>query len=307
VKLETAAFAKINLHLRILERRSDGFYELRTLLQTVDLRDRLRATLVPTGAIELAVTPPGSVTPADDNLVLRAARALQRFVGVEKGANLELLKGIPVGAGLGGGSSDAAATLVLLDALWALDLEPAELMAVAADLGSDVPFFLIGGLALATGRGESVRPLPDLPGYGVVVCSPPIEVSTSEVYDRYSTRPRLTLPRSDVRVEAFVADAKEGESTTPPWQEFENDLEPVVIENWAEAGRAVAALKAADPLHAAVTGSGASSFAVFPDLETARIAAGGLKDIWNVHVTSTVGREHGRPTAQQRESQEEFA
>jgi 4-diphosphocytidyl-2-C-methyl-D-erythritol kinase len=307
LKLEATAHAKVNLHLRIRGRRSDGYHELSTLLQTVDLSDRVRAGSAPRRIIELVVTPPGAVTAAEHNLVVRAARALQRFTGVERGATLELSKRIPVGAGLGGGSSDAAATLVLLDALWELNLTPPELMEVAAKLGSDVPFFLVGGLALATGRGESVRELPDLPAFGLVVCTPPIEVSTREVYDRYSARPRLTSPKSNARVEAFVADAKDGRTTAPPWQELENDLEPIVIENWPEAGRAVAALRSVDPLLAAITGSGASSFAVFPNLETARVAAAELKGNWSVYVTSTVGRECGRPTAIQSEEQEEFA
>ena len=307
MKLEAIAHAKVNLHLRIRGRRSDGYHELSTLLQTVDLSDKVRAASAPKCFIELAVTPPGVVTAAEDNLVVRAARALQRFTGAKRGATLELSKRIPVGAGLGGGSSDAAATLVLLDALWELNLNPTELMEIAAELGSDVPFFLVGGLALATGRGESVRQLPDLPAFGLVVCTPPIQISTREVYDRYSARPQLTSPNSDARVEAFVADAKGGKSAAPPWQELENDLEPVVIENWPEAGRAVAALRSVDPLLAAISGSGASSFAVFPDLETARVAAEELKGIWSVYVTSTVGRECGRPTAIQSEDQEEFA
>jgi 4-diphosphocytidyl-2-C-methyl-D-erythritol kinase len=307
LKLEATARAKVNLHLRIRGRRSDGYHELSTLLQTVDLSDRVRAASAPQGIIELEVTPPGVVTVGEDNLVVRAARALQRITGVGRGATLELSKRIPVGAGLGGGSSDAAATLVLLDALWELNLKPPELMEIAAELGSDVPFFLVGGLALATGRGESVRELPDLPVFGLVLCAPSIEVSTREAYNRYSASPQLTSPRSNARVEAFVADAKDGKITAPPWQELENDLEPVVIEYWPEAGRAVAALRSVDPLFAAMTGSGASSFAVFPDLEAARVAAEELKGIWSVFVTSTVGRECGRPTVIQSEDQEGFA
>lgn len=303
--LETAAFAKVNLHLRVFGRRLDGFHELRTLLQTIDLCDRVRVMPASPGIIDLAVTPAGFVSAGADNLVVRAARSLQKLTGVDNGAKIELRKRIPVGAGLGGGSSDAAATLILLDALWELDLKPVELMGIAADLGSDVPFFLIGGLALAVGRGETLVDLPDLPKCGVVVCSPAIEISTHDVYDRYSSEPQLTSQRSDVRVEAFLAAARSGDTTAPPWQEFENDLEPIVIDNWSEAGRAVTALRSADPLHAAITGTGASSFAVFPDLGAAWAAVEGLKDIWSVHVTSTVGRERARPSAVRREDQEE--
>jgi 4-diphosphocytidyl-2C-methyl-D-erythritol kinase len=307
VKLEATAFAKVNLHLRILAPRGDEFHEVRTLLQTVHLCDRVRAAPALRGVVEVTVDPPGIVSSGEENLVVRAARALQRMAGIDDGAKIELSKRIPVAAGLGGGSSDAAATLVLLDALWNLQLRPSELLAVAAELGSDVPFFLVGGLALATGRGEIVQPLPDLPALGVLVCTPPIEISTPVVYARYVTGSRLTSPGSDVRVEAFVADARDGECAAPPWQELENDLEPVVIEGWPVAGRAVDALKSLDPLHAAITGSGASSYAVFRDLEEARVAAKGLEDIWNVDVTSTVGRKRGRPRATRCENREEFA
>jgi 4-diphosphocytidyl-2C-methyl-D-erythritol kinase len=191
---------------------------------------------------------------------------------------------------------------VLLDALWGLNLRMDELMGLAAGLGSDVPFFLVGGLAIATGRGETVRPLPDLGGYGLVVCSPPIEVPTSEVYGRFSGRSQLTLSGPNARLEAFATG-----SGCPPWGDFTNDLEPVVIESWPQVGRALDKLKATGPLHAAVTGSGGTSYAVFPDLETARVAAAGLKGPWNMNVVSTVGRDEGRPIVVRCESQEEFA
>jgi 4-diphosphocytidyl-2C-methyl-D-erythritol kinase len=118
---------------------------------------------------------------------------------------------------------------------------------------------------------------------------------------------RLTSSGSDDRVEAFVAAAKDGKSTAPPWHELENDLEPVVIEGWPETGRALDALRGQGPLHAAISGSGASSYAVYQDSEAARVAAEGLKDIGNIHVTSTVGRARGRPTAMHCENWEESA
>ena len=307
MNLLVTASAKVNLHLQVLDRRSDGYYEVRTLLQTIDLADEVRAEFAPPDVLDFRVDPVGVVTSGGDNLVLRAADALRRHTGVQAGARLELSKRIPIGAGLGGGSTDAAATLALLDKLWGLHLEPATLADLAAELGSDVPFFLTGGLAMATGRGEIVRPLPDLTDYGVVVCTPPIEVSTADAYDQYSTRSRLTSPKSDDTVDAFVAGSGDGRIIGPPWQELRNDLEPVVTEIWPEVGRAVAALKATGPLYAAVTGSGASSFAVFPNLATARVAAAGLEDRWNVDVVSTIGRERGRPMVKRIENQEELA
>ena len=294
-RVQVSAAAKVNLDLRILGRRSDGYHEVQTLLQTIDLTDEIWATTAPPDVLELQVTPVGVVSSGSENLMMRAADALRRHTGVEAGAKLELAKRIPIGAGLGGGSSDAAAVLVLLDVLWGLHLEPFELQKLAAEIGSDVPFFLTGGLALATGRGEIIRPLPDLVDCGVVVCTPPIEVATVDVYDRFARRPRLTEREPKATVDAFAAGLDNAGTTLLPWQDLGNDLEPVVVENWPEVGCAVTALKAKGPLLAAVTGSGAAAFAVFPDLEAAVDGADGLDESWNVYVGSTLRRARGRP------------
>ena len=287
--------AKINLDLRVLGRRSDGYHEIQTLLQTIDLADDIRATVAPSDVLDLEVEPGGVVSSGSDNLMIRAAEVLRRYAGVKAGARLELAKNIPIGAGLGGGSSDAAATLVLLDVLWGLHLEPSELQALAAEIGSDVPFFLTGGLAFATGRGEVVRPLPDLVDCGVVVCTPPIQVATTDVYDRFASGSWLTSRGPAANVDAFAVGLDEAGTIVPPWQELGNDLEPVVVENWPEVGRAVTALKAMGPLCAAVTGSGAAAFAVFPDLEAAGDGPVGLDESWDVHVGFTLRRPRGRP------------
>jgi 4-diphosphocytidyl-2-C-methyl-D-erythritol kinase len=293
--LKVSAPAKINLHLRVLGRRGDGFHEIHTLLQTIDLADELRAGAAPPEVLELQVYPAGIVSAGDDNLVLRAAEALRRHAGVEAGAKLDLFKRIPIGAGLGGGSSDAAAALVLLDELWKLHLGPTVLRDLAAGLGSDVPFFLTGGLAVASGRGEIVRPLPDLGHFGVVVCAPRIEVSTAEVYRRLAASSGLTARGPEDTVGAFAAALEQTGAVVPPWHDLENDLEPVVTARWPDVGRAVTELRATSPLHAAVTGSGAAAFAVYSDLEGARSCAEGLKNGWDVYVTSTIGRSRGRP------------
>jgi 4-diphosphocytidyl-2-C-methyl-D-erythritol kinase len=293
--MHVKAPAKINLHLRVMGRRSDGFHQIETLLQTIDIADDLCALVAPPDVLELRVHPAGVLATDDDNLVMRAANALRQHAGTKVGARLELFKRIPIGAGLGGGSSDAASTLMLLDELWELRLGRDVLHELAGELGSDVPFFLVGGLAVATGRGEVIRPLPDVSPLGVIVCAPPIEVSTADVYERFSKGPRLTWHRADDTVRAFAVAETEERSFEPPWEKLENDLEPVVIENWPEVGRALAALRALHPLHAAVTGSGAAVFAVFSDLETARHEAGRVDFEWDVFVTSTIGRSRWRP------------
>jgi 4-diphosphocytidyl-2-C-methyl-D-erythritol kinase len=294
-ELSVIAPAKINLDLRVLGRRSDGYHEVRTLLQTIDLADEIHATEAQSNVLELRVEPGGVVSSGSDNLMIRAAEALLQHTGIKAGARLELAKRIPIGAGLGGGSTDAAATLVLLDVLWELNLEPSELQALAADLGTDVPFFLTGGLALATGRGEIIQPLPDLVDCCVVVCTPPIHVATADVYGLFASGSWLTSRGPKANVEAFAAGLDRAGTIVPPWRELGNDLEPVVVENWPDVGRAVTALKAMGPLCAAVTGSGAAAFAVFPDIEAAGDGPDGLDPSWDVHVGSTLGRSRGRP------------
>jgi 4-diphosphocytidyl-2-C-methyl-D-erythritol kinase len=169
VRVSTLAPAKINWTLEVLGRRPDGYHEVRTVLQTVDLCDRLRVSaatdleLVVTGPVGPAGAPLTGV-PAPENLAYRAAALLRDRAGWPAlGARIELEKAIPAGAGLGGGSSDAAATLRALDRLWRLGLARGELARLGAQLGADVPFFLFGGTALGRGRGDEVTPLPDVP------------------------------------------------------------------------------------------------------------------------------------------------
>lgn len=190
MRVTTLAPAKINWTLEVLGRRSDGYHEVRTVLQTVDLCDRI--TVWPAAELELVVRgPAGEPTAAVagvlpfENLAYRAA-ALLRDHGVASGARIELEKVIPVGAGLGGGSSDAAATLRALDRLWGLHLARDELARLGAQLGADVPFFLFGGAALARGRGDEVTPLPDAPPRRLLLVVPrrSLEGKTAAMYAR---------------------------------------------------------------------------------------------------------------------------
>lgn len=162
--------AKVNLTLEVLRRRPDGYHEVTTVLQAVGLWDELELADAP--ALTLACDVPALAGP--DNLALRAAELLRSVTQTARGAAMRLIKRIPVAGGLGGGSADAAAALVGLDRLWGLDLPRARLREMAASLGSDVPFFLVGGTALATGRGEQIAPLPPLPTTWIVLAAPPI-------------------------------------------------------------------------------------------------------------------------------------
>ena len=168
--MEVNAYAKINLTLEVLGRRADGYHEVRTVLQTVGLADRLHVELAPDLKVSCSVPD----LEGEDNLVWRAADTLRRAVGAGKGASIRLEKRIPIGMGLGGGSSDAAATLKALNDLWELDMDDTGLLSIAASLGSDVPFFLRGGTALGQGRGEVITDLPPVPRQWVVLLCPPL-------------------------------------------------------------------------------------------------------------------------------------
>jgi len=288
IRLAVSAPAKVNLHLQVIGRRPDGFHEVRTLLQSVDLADELEAEPAPAGTLDLEVEPAGFVERAD-NLVLRAARALWDLVDDRPGARMRLHKRIPVGAGLGGGSADAAAALVLLDQLWSLDLDRTSLHRVAATLGSDVPFFLHGGLALGVGRGEEVYPLPDLGELGVVLAVPGVSISTPEVYRRLGQR--LTWRPPDASVYCLAV----GLSTEVPWKTFRNDLQPVVLEGWPQVAAAADLLRDCGPLYWSVTGSGSASFAVFSSQRAAEGAADAARDRWWVHSGTTLSRARSRP------------
>ena len=280
--------AKINLHLEILGTRADGYHELRTLFQSIDLRDRLTVEAAPPGELTLSVEPADAVSAGDDNLVLRAARRLARHVGIEAGARFRLRKRIPVGGGLGGGSADAAAALLLADALWSCRLSDETLRRLAGELGSDVPFFLSGGLALGEGRGDEITELEDQPEAPLVVAVPAVRVSTADAYARY--RPRLTSKPQEGTVYAFAV----GLRGRPEWREMTNDLEHTVVSSWPEVGEGLRRLRAFDPLHVSLSGSGAASFAVFDRPEAAAQAAATLPASWFVHVGTTVRRSAAR-------------
>lgn len=192
--LTVKAYAKVNLTLEVLGRRDDGYHDIVSIMQTVDLADTL--TLEEADGITLECDDP--TLAGADNLALKAARLLADETGVKRGVRITLRKGIPVAAGLGGGSADAAAVLLGLDRLWKPKLPPERLSSLAAKLGSDVPFFLHGGTAMVQGRGEVVRPMPPADIKWLVVLTPAINIpsKTAALYARLTqgdyTRGMLT-------------------------------------------------------------------------------------------------------------------
>lgn len=279
MKLELFAFAKINLSLVVLGRRPDGYHELDTLFQTVDLSDRL--TFEPSEDLRLSCTDP-TLPAGEGNLVLRAGEALRRRFQVGRGAKISLEKNIPHGAGLGGGSSDAAVTLMALAFLWGLPATAADLHELALALGSDVPYFLIGGRARGRGRGELLNPLPDEPERGVVLLIPPFPLSTPEVF-RALGAPSLTVPPENRNLRV------------PDPGEFpdRNDLEPAAESLRGEVRRLREALEGAGARVARLSGSGSTVFGLFDDLSAARQAGSrmsGLPDGTRVEVVRTIPR-----------------
>ena len=176
------AHAKVNLTLEALAKRDDGYHEVATVLQTISPADTL--TFEAGEALRFTCSDPG--LQSDDNLVVRAARLLREATGCEDGASIHLVKAIPAASGLGSGATDAAAALIGLDRLWGLDLPPERLLDLAAALGSDVPFFLGGGTAVARGRGEIVTPLPAASMMWMVLLHPPIEPIPDKTAKLYS-------------------------------------------------------------------------------------------------------------------------
>lgn len=286
-KFTLPAFAKINLGLRVLGRRPDGYHEIQTVFQTVTLHDRLTFESLPDGELELSCD--AADVPTDDaNLVCGAALALRERCGAEGGARLRLEKSIPAGGGLGGGSSDAAAALLGLTRLWKLGLKGGELAEIGARLGADVPFFLTGGTALGTGTGTEVVPLADAPERHLLIVSPGVTVSTAEAYKalnaRALTKAERAVTLSVSRAESQIRDSlREG---------LRNDFEPAVFRLHPEIARARAALEGAGARSAALSGSGSSVFGLFESgAEAARAAeALRLESGWRVFRCATLSR-----------------
>jgi len=264
------AFAKINLCLEVLGRRRDGYHDVLTILQTVDLQDTLSVEL----ADEISFTCSDSRLEGEGNLVLRAARLLQRTSGVQKGAAIHLEKGIPTGAGLGGGSSDAAVTLLALSPLWGLQMTESNLENLAAVLGSDVPFFLRGGTALAEGRGEQLTPLPLLPEHWVVLVRPPLKIPDKTALMYASLTPREYTSGSVTRHMARAI--QEGKGISPGL--IFNTFEWVAFRRFEAVDYVRQRVVEAGADHVRLCGAGPAVYAIFPEEAPARILCGRLQE-----------------------------
>lgn len=283
------AFAKINLGLRVLGKRPDGYHEIDTVFQTISLHDTITLTVTDSPQIVLSCDERSLPTDAE-NLVYRAAQALQSRFGPDKGARIRLEKRIPALAGLGGGSSDGAVALLGLAYLWQVDAKVEELSEIARGLGADVPFFFFGGAVRGTGIGDDIAPLNDVPDKCLLVIKPNARVPTSDAYRSLNARSLTT-----VEAKTILSSSEWSEiSGSFDSEALRNDFEPVVFELEPEITRAKAALMNVGAEAALLAGSGSAVFGIFDseDAQKRAIQAIELESGWRVFPCSTVGRSH---------------
>jgi 4-diphosphocytidyl-2-C-methyl-D-erythritol kinase len=256
------AYAKINLDLRVLRRRPDNYHELRTIFQTISLADSLGVAFTPSRKTSIQMTGPK----IPDNLIVRATQSCLDAMRLTGQIEFELDKHIPMGAGLGGGSSDAAAVLLALPVLAGCILDWPTLLKLGEELGSDVPFFLLGGTAVALGRGTEVYPLPDRRPLAGVVVAPEVHVSTAEAYRRLSAQ--LTSKPQQNKIVSFQSRVWGGSADDRNIKETpsgENDFEGVVFEQYPALKSIKLRLLKLGANPALMSGSGSAVFGLFPD------------------------------------------
>ncbi len=263
--------AKLNLFLHITGRRSDGYHELQTLFQLLDWGDDLRLLVNSTGEISRKCNI--DKIPKTKDICYRAAQLLRKYTGVHEGVHIDLYKRIPVGAGLGGGSSDAATVLLALNKLWSCGLSTEQLAEIGLELGADVPVFVHGQSALAEGRGEKLRAVSLGRKYYVLIF-PQISISTADVFHHPS------LKRDSARLDISQASLRPGR----------NDCEAVVMMMYPEMRDIMQSLYALGQPH--MSGTGSTIFLQFDHKNTAISAASELECRYNVRVVSGIDRSH---------------
>ena len=281
------SFAKINLSLRILGRRADGYHEVRTVLQTVSLADELSFYTRAGEKILLSCNDP-EIPLGEDNLIIRAARALRDRFGVRAGATIQLEKHIPTKGGLGGASSNAAMTLLGLARLWSVDISLSDLMEIAATLGADVPFFFLGGRALATGRGTDLKALPDGDRKYLVIISPNATVSTARAYEALKAPALTTLNDDSILFISCAQEISELSHLCAP----HNDFEEVIFASEPEIERARNSLLKVGAGGSLLAGSGSSVFGIFDNKQAQERAVDEIQAEtgWRVFPAVTVSR-----------------
>ena len=274
-EIEVKAYAKLNLSLDVLGKLPGGYHEMKMVMQTASLCDEVHIALRPGG--DVTVQSNFGFLPRDGgNIAVKAATAFFAAAGMaDAGADITLRKRIPVGAGLGGGSADAAAVLRGLNALCGRPMDAAALEALGETLGSDVPFCVRGGTRLAVGRGERLLPAPECPACGIVICKPRFSIRTPELFGKIDSRRSRIHPDTDGLLAAMESGDLPGLA-----RRMYNVFEDVLPRASSEIGVIKHALLDAGALGAVMTGTGSAVFGLFPDLPTAEAAAGELKGRW---------------------------
>jgi 4-diphosphocytidyl-2-C-methyl-D-erythritol kinase len=284
------AFAKINWSLRVIGKRPDGYHQIETVLQTISLHDTI--TLTTTNDNQITLFCDDRSLPSDaTNLVCRAAAALQTRCGLNRGAQIRLEKRIPAQAGLGGGSSDAAMTLLGLSYLWKTGASTKELLELAASLGADVPFFFYGGTAGGVGTGTEMIPAMDAGAKFLLVLKPNAHVPTTRAYESLNA-PSLTTIAGDT----ILSSSLRGRDRHNVSEYLKNDFETVVFRLEPEIERAKVAMLKAGAKQALLAGSGSAVFGIFDNQEAQEraIQAIDLEAGWRVFPCTTVGRDQYR-------------
>lgn len=261
--MQLLAFAKINLDLRVLGLRDDGYHEVRTVLQTIDWADEIQ--IEPADRFEFVEH---GVAAGDENLVVKAVRAFEQMTGEPVHARIELFKNIPAGAGLGGGSADAAVTVLGLQRLYGKQIPQPELLGALGRLGSDVPFFSVGGLAVGTGRGDDLAAMDDETDYALVVVVPEFAIATREAYSW------LTVSGKSNNISRFAAPSAPGSGPGPG-----NDFESVVFPRHPLLSEIRNEILRAGALRAALSGTGSAVFGIFGSGEEAARAVPRLSSL----------------------------
>jgi len=281
VMITINANAKINLTLDILGKRADGYHEVAMIMQSVGLFDTLRFTEIFQPGIKLTVNVPG-LRADGTNLVWKAAQLILDTYHINKGVHIELTKRIPIAAGLAGGSADAAAVLRGLSSLFLLHLSDDVLCELGAKLGSDVPFCIMGGTMLATGRGEVLERLPDMPVCGVVLVKPSVSVSTAWAYKNYDAKGTANHPDNESLQKYLSEGSLQGISKL-----LCNVLESVTIEKYEEILDYKKYMCQYGAMASLMSGSGPTVFGLTETVEEAICIANKLKNITNAKVFAT--------------------
>ncbi|SDS79954.1 4-diphosphocytidyl-2-C-methyl-D-erythritol kinase [Paenibacillaceae bacterium GAS479] len=289
MKIYEKAPAKINLLLDVLRKREDGFHEVEMIMTMVDLSDRLEMEELQRDAIIIS-SQAGYIPLDEKNLAFQAARLIKERYDVKKGVYIHLDKKIPVAAGLAGGSSDAAAALRGLNRLWKLGIPEEELCLLGAELGSDVPFCVTGGTALATGRGEKLEPIETPPSCWVVLAKPPINVSTADVYGRF----RVDAVKQHPSLDGMMSAIRSG-SFNGVCDELGNVLEDVTLQLYPEVRMLKESMLKLGADGVLMSGSGPTVFGlVSKEAKLARIyngLRGFCKEVYVVRMLTSQGHQ----------------